>query len=77
MSYISSWVNFLQQPGVKTVESAMARKSVPAGMPTTFAELGIPADTNFRAIADSTNVTAGCCKKLSHDEIYGILCECK
>ena len=47
------------------------------GLPTTFAELGIPADTNFRAIADSTNVTAGCCKKLSHDEIYGILCECK
>ena len=27
MSYISSWVNFLQQPSVKTVESAMARKS--------------------------------------------------
>ena len=40
-------------------------------------ELGIPADTDFRAIADSTNVTAGCCKKLSHDEIHDILCECK
>ena len=47
------------------------------GMPTTFAELGIPADTDFRAIADSTNITAGCCKKLTHDELYDILCECK
>ena len=47
------------------------------GMPTTFAELGIPADTDFRAVADSTVITAGCCKKLTHDEIYDILCECK
>ena len=46
------------------------------GLPTTFAELGIPADTDFRAIADSTNITAGCCKKLTHDEIYEILQEC-
>ena len=46
-------------------------------LPTTFAELGIPADTDFRAVADSTNITAGCCKKLTHDEIYDILCECK
>ncbi len=47
------------------------------GLPTTFAELGIPADTDYRAVADSANITAGCCKKLSHDEIYDILCECK
>ena len=47
------------------------------GLPTTFAELGIPADTDFRAIAESTNITAGCCKKLTHDEIYDILVECK
>ena len=46
------------------------------GLPTSFAELGIPADTDFRAIADSTNVTAGCCKKLTHDELYEILQEC-
>ena len=46
------------------------------GLPTSFAELGIPADTDFRAIADSTNVTADCCKKLTHDEIYEILQEC-
>ena len=47
------------------------------GLPTTFAELGIPADTDFRVIADSTVLTPGCCKKLTHDEIYDILCECK
>ena len=46
------------------------------GLLTSFAELGIPADTDFCAIADSTNVTAGCCKKLTHDEIYEILQEC-
>ena len=47
------------------------------GLPTTFAELGIPADTDCRAVADSANITAGCCKKLTHNEIYDILCECK
>ena len=47
------------------------------GLPTTFAQLKIPENTDFRAIADSTIITAGCCKKLSHDEIYEILNECK
>ena len=46
------------------------------GLPTSFAELGIPADTDFRAVADSTNLTAGCCKKLTRDEICEILQEC-
>lgn len=47
------------------------------GLPTNFAQLGIPKDTDLRAVADSTNITAGCCKKLTHDEIYEILKECK
>lgn len=47
------------------------------GLPTTFADMHIPADTDFRAIADSTVLTAGCCKKLTHDEIYDILMECR
>ena len=47
------------------------------GLPTTFAELGIPADTDLRAVADSTVLTPGCCKKLTHDEIYKILKECQ
>ena len=47
------------------------------GLPTSFAELGIPADTDFHAVADSTVITPGCCKKLTHDELYDILCECR
>lgn len=47
------------------------------GLPTSFAELGIPANTDLRAVADSTALTTGCCEKLTHDEIYEILCECK
>ena len=39
------------------------------GLPTSFAEMGISEDTDFRAIADSTVLTAGCCKKLSRDEL--------
>lgn len=46
------------------------------GLPTAFTEMGISKDTDFRAVADSTNITAGCCKKLTHDEIYEILKEC-
>lgn len=46
------------------------------GLPTSFTQMGISEDTDFRAVADSTNITAGCCKKLSHDEIYEILKEC-
>ena len=46
------------------------------GLPTTLAELGIPADTDLRAVADSTILTPGCCKKLTHDELYEILKEC-
>ena len=47
------------------------------GLPSSFHEMGIASDTDFKAIADSTNITAGCCKKLSHKEIYGILMECR
>ncbi len=47
------------------------------GLPTTFAELGIAEDTDLCAVADSTVVTAGCCKKLTKDELYRILLECR
>ena len=46
------------------------------GLPVSFSEMGIDPNTDFRSIADSTNLTAGCCKKLTHDEIYEILQEC-
>ena len=55
---------------------ALAAFTKESGLLTTFTELGIPADTDFRAITDSTNVTAGGCKKLTHDEICEILQEC-
>lgn len=47
------------------------------GLPTTFAELGIPADTDLRAVANSTVVLPGCPKQLDADEIYEILLECR
>lgn len=46
------------------------------GLPTSFTQMGISEDTDFKAVAYSSNITAGCCKKLTHDEIYEILKEC-
>ncbi len=70
-------------PGNTDAETALAGVEALAafireiGLPATFAELGIPEDTDLRAVADSTNITAGCCKKLTREEIYEILLECK
>lgn len=47
------------------------------GLPTTFTEMGISENTDFKAIADSTVLTAGCCKKLTREEILDILNECR
>ncbi len=47
------------------------------GLPTTFAEMGIPADTDYKAIADSTVLTGGCCKKFSKGELLTVLNACK
>ncbi len=46
------------------------------GLPVSFTQMGIPEDTDYRRIADSTNITAGCCRKLTPDEIFEILREC-
>lgn len=46
------------------------------GLPTSFSKMNIDQNTDFKAIADSTNITAGCCKKLTHEEILEILIEC-
>lgn len=46
------------------------------GLPTSFTQMGVPKETDYRGIADSTNITAGCCRKLTQDEIYEILKEC-
>lgn len=47
------------------------------GLPTSFKEMGISESTDLGAVASSTVTTAGCCKKLTPQEIYDILCECK
>ena len=48
-----------------------------AGLPTTFAEMGIPADTDYRAIVDTTVLTGGCCRKFTRDELLAVLLECR
>lgn len=47
------------------------------GLPISFAEMGIPADTDYKVIADSCNLTAGCCKKLTREELLEIFLECR
>lgn len=48
------------------------------GLPTTFAEMGIREDTDYRSVADSSNIiTNGCFKPLTHDDIYEILMDCR
>ncbi len=47
------------------------------GLPTSFKELGIADDINFREIAESVNITAGCCRKLTQNEIFEIFNECR
>ena len=47
------------------------------GLPTTFKEMNISEDTDFRAVADTTILTGGCAKKFDRDELYQILMECR
>lgn len=46
------------------------------GLPTTLTQMNITNKEMLRRVADSSNITKGCCKQLSHDEIYDILVEC-
>lgn len=46
------------------------------GLPTTLTQMGITDRSVLRAVADTCNLTAGCCKKLTRNEIYEILEEC-
>ena len=46
-------------------------------LPATFAEMNIPADTDYKAIADSTVLTAGCCRKFTKDELLAVLHACR
>ena len=46
------------------------------GLPTTLTEMEITDKGMLRDVAESSNITTGCCKKLDADEIYQILVEC-
>ncbi len=46
------------------------------GLPKSFREMGIKDKSCFEAVANSSNIIAGCCKRLTSDEIYVILEEC-
>ena len=46
------------------------------GMPSTFTEMGITDKSVLKKVADTCNLTAGCCKKLSREEVLQILEEC-
>lgn len=46
------------------------------GLPATFAQMGIPADTGYQAIADTTVLMGGCCKKFTFKELLEVLKEC-
>ena len=48
-----------------------------AGLPTTFTEMHIPTDTDYKAIADTTVLTGGCCRKFTRDELLAVLLECR
>ena len=43
------------------------------GLPTTFTEMGIPEETDYKAIADSTVLTGGCAKKFIKTELMEVL----
>lgn len=45
-------------------------------LPTKLSEIEIFDKEMLRKVADSTNITPGCAKQLTHDEIYEILLEC-
>ncbi len=47
------------------------------GLPTTLTEMNIPADTDYKAIADSTVLTGGCAKKFTREELLEVLLECR
>ncbi len=46
------------------------------GISTKLKEIDITNKEMLRKVADSSNITVGCSKQLTHDEIYEILLEC-
>jgi alcohol dehydrogenase YqhD (iron-dependent ADH family) len=59
--------------GIEALEKFIAD----VGLPRTFAEMGVTDTSCFRAVADSCNISAGCCRALPRSEILDILNECR
>ncbi len=47
------------------------------GLPAAFAEMNIPEETDYKAIADSTVLTGGCAKKFTREELLEVLWKCR
>lgn len=56
--------------------SALADFIKEIGLPSTFTEMGITDKSVLKKVSDTCNLTAGCCKKLSREEVLEILEEC-
>lgn len=55
--------------------NALANFIREVGLPTKFSDMGI-SNADFKAIADSTVITGGCCKKFTKAELLEVLNEC-
>ena len=62
----------IAEKGIEKLESFIKE----IGMPITLTEINCADKDMLRKVADSSNITKGCCKQLTHDEIYEILVEC-
>lgn len=62
----------LAEAGIKALEEFIKEM----GLPQTFTEMGITDKSILKKVAGTCNLTAGCCKKLSREEILEILEEC-
>lgn len=62
----------LAEAGIKALEEFIQE----IGLPSAFTEMGITDKSVLKKIADTCNITAGCCKKLDREEILRILEEC-
>lgn len=60
----------------ETFISALSAFIKEIGLPSSFREMGIAADTDYKAIADSTIIVEGSSRKLSYEELLTILKEC-
>ena len=45
------------------------------GMPTRWSDIGVTAEATLRKAADSTVLTAGYCRRFTHDELFEVLKE--